>query len=357
MAEVRDGWDVRLGRPVAVKMLYPTFAGDAVSRRRFEDEARAAAALSHPHIVAVHDSGNHDGTLYIVMERLSGSTLCETIARGPLPQDDVRSILDDILDALTTAHGAGILHRDIKPANILFSDAGDVKLADFGIAKTDLTSHTMTGQIVGTLAYLSAERLAGMPATISDDLYAVGVVGYEALTGIRPLPQCAPLLAVRPDISSGLAAVIEGAMARDPRRRFHDAVAMRAALGGGPVTPQGRPATKVMAAPLPEPATVMVRPTIPRGRTRTLLGVAAAVAAAVIAVAAVIADSTSRGTVPQPAGSSETSVPAPVAPSLLPPPPPPTAPVQLEQPPPRKGHGDNGNGNNHKPKRKGGDGD
>ncbi len=133
--------------------------------RRFEIEARAAAGLNHPHIVAVHDSGDHDGTPYIVMERLSERTLSDLIAEGPLPQPQVRSILDDVLSALAAAHAAGILHRDIKPGNILFSHSGDTKLADFGIAKSAATPHTMTGQIVGTMAYLSADRIAGRPAT------------------------------------------------------------------------------------------------------------------------------------------------------------------------------------------------
>ena len=116
MAEVRDGWDTRLDRPVAIKLLYPVFSMQPDNRRRFEIEARAAAALNHPHIVAVHDSGDHDGTPYIVMERLSGRTLADVIALGPLPQPQVRSILDDMLSALAAAHTAGILHRDIKPA-------------------------------------------------------------------------------------------------------------------------------------------------------------------------------------------------------------------------------------------------
>src|SRR5258705_324220 len=189
MAEVRDGWDIRLDRPVAVKLLHPVFTTQPDNRMRFEVEARAAASLNHPHIVSVHDSGEHGGTPYIVMERLSGQTLADVIARGPLPQPKVRSILDDVLSALAAAHARGILHRDIKPANILFSALGDTKVADFGIAKSAGTAHTLTGQIVGTIAYLSADRIAGRRASVADDLYAVGVVGYEALAGRRAFPQ------------------------------------------------------------------------------------------------------------------------------------------------------------------------
>ena len=145
--------------------------------------------LNHPHIVAVHDSGEHAGTPFIVMERLPGRTLADALVRGPLPQDQVRWILNDVLSALSAAHAAGILHRDIKPANILFTNSGDVKVADFGIAKSAGAPATMTGQIVGTMAYLSPDRLAGRPATVADDLYAVGAVGYEALSGRKPFPE------------------------------------------------------------------------------------------------------------------------------------------------------------------------
>src|SRR6476661_5304931 len=254
VAEVRDGWDIRLDRAVAIKLLHPMFLGQPDDRMRFETEARAAAALNHPHIVSVHDSGEHNGTPYIVMERLSGQTLADVIARGPLPQPRVRSILDDVLSALATAHAAGVLHRDIKPANILFSPSGHAKVADFGIAKSAGSVHTMTGEIVGTMAYLSADRIAGRPATVGDDLYAVGVVGYEALAGRRPFPQenlaelaravaedtPPPLTMLRPDVDPALASVIERAMARDPAWRFGGANEMRAALAGrigAPVRP------------------------------------------------------------------------------------------------------------------------
>jgi serine/threonine protein kinase len=358
MAEVRDGWDIRLDRPVAVKLLHPVFTMQPDNRMRFEVEARAAAALNHPHIVSVHDSGEHAGTPYIVMERLSGQTLADVIARGPLPQPQVRSILDDVLSALAAAHARGILHRDIKPANILFSALGDTKVADFGIAKSAGTAHTLTGQIVGTMAYLSADRIAGRPASVADDLYAVGVVGYEALAGRRAFPQQnlvelaravaedvpPPLAVLRPDVDPALAAVIERAMAREPHRRFGSANEMRAALAGriGPPVVT-RPPTRVLAVPLPDPATMVVVPR--RNRSRWWLGLAAVVVAVLVAVVAFIVDSASRPAVVEPATTS-TSVPPPVTTSMLPPPP--TTPVLVEEPPPPKKRGENGNGNGHK---------
>jgi len=363
MAEVRDGWDIRLDRPVAVKLMHPVFTTQPDNRTRFEVEARAAAGLNHPHIVSVHDSGEHAGTPYIVMERLSGRTLADVIARGPLPQPQVRSILNDVLSALAAAHAAGILHRDIKPANILFSALGDTKVADFGIAKSAGSTHTLTGQIVGTMAYLSADRIAGRPATVADDLYAVGVVGYEALAGRRAFPQenlaelaraiaedTPPRLAMlRPDVDPALAAVIERAMARDPGWRFGSAIEMRAALAGriGPPV-VARPPTRVLAAPLPEPTTMVVPARRKRSRWWLL---AAGVIAVLIAAIAFIVDSSSRTAVPEPVTTS-TTVPPPVTTSMLPPP---TTPVLVEEPPPPKKRGENGNGNGRKKGGHGGD--
>ncbi|NGP08208.1 serine/threonine protein kinase [Rhodococcus sp. 14C212] len=245
MGEIRDGWDTRLGRPVAVKVLRGEFGRQPDVRRRFEAEARAAANLTDPHIVAVHDSGEDAGVPYIVMERLPGRTLADEIALGPMPEDRVRAVLIDVAAAVAAAHDAGILHRDIKPGNILFTETGTVKVTDFGIAKSAGEDYTRTGELVGTVAYLSPDRLAGTPASVTDDLYAVGAVGYEALTGRKPYdydnllalaraitqgPPPPPLAAVRPGVDPALVAVIERAMAREPEHRFGSARDMLAAL-------------------------------------------------------------------------------------------------------------------------------
>ncbi|WP_207843229.1 serine/threonine-protein kinase [Williamsia soli] len=244
MGEVYDGWDERLQRPVAVKVLRPELASNPDIRLRFETEARTAATLNHPNVVAVHDSGEDRGIPFIVMERLPGPTLSDEISERTMSPQRVRTVLIDVLAAVSAAHAAGILHRDIKPGNVLFTAAGAVKVADFGIAKTAETTPTATGEVLGTVAYLSPERIAGRPATVSDDLYAVGVVGYEALAGRRPFGgdnilslaqnilnrQPQPLSSIRPDVDPALIRVIEQAMADRPDARFTGADAMRSAL-------------------------------------------------------------------------------------------------------------------------------
>lgn len=336
MAEVHDGWDARLGRPVAIKLMDPRVG----SRQRFESEARAAAALSHPHIVAVHDSGEQDGTPYIVMERLSGRTLADLIAAGPMPPPQVRALLSEILSALAAAHAAGILHRDVKPANILITDTGSAKIADFGIAKSPESGQTMTGQLFGTLGYLSPERLAGHPATAADDLYAAGVLAAEALIGRIPLPH-ENLAVLRPDVDATLVSAIQRATAPDPRHRFADARQMLAALSV-------RPPTMVLDQPLPDPATVMVAaPVRPRSRRRTVLAVVGAIVAVLILIAAFLVDTASRTGTPTPAPSSTTS-PSPVAPVSSPPVLPTTtvapAPAPAPGPPAGRGNGENRKG-------------
>jgi serine/threonine-protein kinase len=325
MAEVREAWDRRLGRVVAIKLLHPALTAVAENRLRFEAEARAAGALASPHIVVVHDSGEYNGTPFIVMERLPGASLAHEIARGPLPQPLVRDVLGDVLAGLALAHDAGILHRDIKPGNILFSGSGGVKVADFGIAKTAEAAYTMTGQIVGTIAYLSPERVAGRAATASDDIYGVGVVGYEALTGRRPfihkeigplaraiaMEQPPPIAALRPDVMPALMAVIERAMARDRAQRFGSAREMRAALlGGEPLTASPvRPATRVLDAPLPPPTyTPMFTAIQETSRARKLWATGAVFAALVLAVILLAIDSPGSSP-PTPVTSTMTPVP------------------------------------------------
>jgi eukaryotic-like serine/threonine-protein kinase len=365
MAEVRAGWDVRLGRRVAIKLLYPPLSAQAEIRRRFEVEARSAAGLSNPHVVAVHDFGEHGTTPFIVMEQLPGRTLADAIAQGPLALPQVRRLLDEVLSALAAAHQAGILHRDMKPGNILLAADGTAKVADFGIAKSAESADTMTGQVVGTMGYLSAARLAGRPAAVADDLYAVGVVGYEALSGRRPFPQDNlaelvravtqgrpdPLAALRPDADVATVCVIERALSRDPRLQFGSATQMRAALPGGlPV----RPPTQVLDNPLPEPVTAVVS-VRPRGGPGWVIAAVGAVVAVVITVLALAVDSASRSNAPQPVGTTTPAATSPLtsAPTSVLPPAPAITPIPGDDAEPPKGPGKkngNGNGNGHKPK-------
>jgi serine/threonine protein kinase len=287
MAEVREGFDSQTAQMVAIKLLYPGFHTNPDYLRRFRAEAQSAAALRHPNIVTVYGAGEHNGTPFIVMERLPGRSLADLIADGPVAPAYVRAMLSDVLAALATAHAAGILHRDIKPANILFTETGAARVADFGLAKGPDTGRTETGRIMGTMAYMSPERLAGRPATVADDLYAVGVVGYEALTGRRAFPEedlvalanaitenpPPPVSALRPDIDPQLSAIVDRAMTLEPSARFVSAQAMRAELadvGGDPVTeplPVLRPPTAGPTLPAQGPPTVVVHPLVPARRS------------------------------------------------------------------------------------------
>ena len=352
MAEVHDAWDTRLARPVAIKILHPGFDSEPDYRRRFETEARAAAALNDSHIVAVHDSGEHNGMPFIVMERLTGESLHDKIAQGPLPQPLVRSVLDDVLAALASAHQAGILHRDIKPANILFTSSGVAKVSDFGVAKTAHGNFTSAGQVWGTTAYLSPDRVLGKPATAADDVYAVGIVGYESLTGRRAFPQenvaalaqailhdrLPPIGALRPDVDPALAAVVERAMARDPRMRFPSASAMRAALAGYPVAASAPAGTRLLDAPLP-PLSLAPFHVPPRPSRRNKLLVLAAVATALLLALVLIVFDSPPATAPQPANTS-TSVVAPPTTSMSTPPT--TTAVPPPNPPPGRKPGKHG---------------
>ena len=227
-----------------------------------------------------------------------------------------------MLSALAAAHAAGILHRDIKPANILFTASGEVKVADFGIAKSAETPATMTGQIVGTLAYLSADRVAGRPATVADDLYAVGVVGYEALTGRTPFPQenlaalvraisrghTAAAAMLRPDVEPVLAATIDTGDVARSAWRFPSADAMRAALAGVPQPYSVRPPTLVLAEPLPPSATLAVAAPTPRSRTRRILALAAVLLAIVLAAVLIFFESGSPAVGTQPGDHQHVAV-------------------------------------------------
>lgn len=247
MADVYDAVDTRLNRAVAVKALRPAMSSRPDVRRRFEDEARAVAKLSHNNVVAVFDTGEDDGVPWIVMERLSGESLASRLVPGrPLDTDWVLRMAGDVLGALSAAHAAGVVHRDIKPGNILISDDDCAKVTDFGIAKSveAVGDSTTAGLLLGTPRYLSPERVSGKASTAASDIYALGVVLYEALTGRRayegdtPVTVAhavqsttpPPLSQLRPDLPPALIALVDKAMARDPAARFATAREMASAL-------------------------------------------------------------------------------------------------------------------------------
>ncbi|WP_240181840.1 Stk1 family PASTA domain-containing Ser/Thr kinase [Nocardioides sp. 616] len=192
MASVYEAVDTRLDRVVAVKVMHPGLGEDEEFVARFVREARAAAGLSHPNIVSVHDQGEDDGTVFLAMEYVAGHTLRDVIRKeSPMTPARALALLDPVLSALATAHRAGLVHRDIKPENVLIADEpgrNQVKVADFGLAKavSANTQHTATGVLIGTVSYLAPELVVQGRADERADVYAVGVMLYELLTGTKP---------------------------------------------------------------------------------------------------------------------------------------------------------------------------
>ncbi|MDQ3871744.1 MAG: serine/threonine protein kinase, partial [Chloroflexota bacterium] len=190
MATVYRARDLRLERPVAVKVLSPNLAADETLVRRFEREARFLAAVNHPSIVKVYDVGETEGEAFFVMELVEGETLADRIRRGgALSPDEAVPILAAVAEGLAILHRGGFVHRDVKPQNILLSRDAPAKLADFGLVRgAEPSDLTAPGTTVGTLGYLAPELLRGDPATPSTDVYALAAVAYEALTGQLPFP-------------------------------------------------------------------------------------------------------------------------------------------------------------------------
>src|ERR671928_993880 len=188
MARVYRGRDTRLNRQVAVKVLHSHYAGDTGFLQRFHHEAQAAANLRHPNVVDVYDVGQDGDIHYIVMEYVEGSDLKALIRQhGALPIERAVQIAEDVARALEAAHRIGLVHRDVKPQNIIVGSGGQVKITDFGIAKSNLsTAMTETGVTFGTADYISPEQARGQPATPQSDIYSLGVTLYEMLTGRLP---------------------------------------------------------------------------------------------------------------------------------------------------------------------------
>src|SRR5919106_3303727 len=240
MATIWRAIDEQLDREVAVKILRPQFSSDPGFAARFKQEARAAGGLSHPNIVGVYDYGTDgpDGEQYIVMELVTGRDLSAILReRHSLSIDDSVRIAIGVASALEVAHRKGIVHRDVKPGNILITDGGDVKVTDFGIARAvSEASMTVTGTTLGSVHYFSPEQARGDEVTGVSDVYALGIVLFEMLTGRRPFEgDSAAAVALkrlnedppRPSqfraVPSGLEAILMPALQREPQDRFPDA--------------------------------------------------------------------------------------------------------------------------------------
>ena len=306
MGEVWAATDTVLGRTVAVKLLNPALSQQSGFVERFRAEARYSAALHHPNITTVFDYGDDNGSAFLVMELVAGQPLSQIIAeQAPLSAHATASILIQAATALDAAHQGGVVNRDVKPANILVTPDGTAKLTDFGISRLVNTAPlTQTGDVLGTAQYLSPEQVIGHTASASSDIYALGVVGHEILTGRRPfdgetlmatafahMNQPPPPL---PDtVPAGIRSVISAALAKDPADRPATAAAMADALGMpdavfAPESPdsaananrtQAIPALGLAALAQPAtapPATAHLAPALPdRTRAMPVLGLAA----------------------------------------------------------------------------------
>jgi eukaryotic-like serine/threonine-protein kinase len=245
MANVYLAEDQELGRRVAIKILDDRHAADDSFIERFRREAKNAAGLSHPNIVSIYDRGEAEGTYYIAMEYLAGRTLKELmVSRGPTPIGIAIDYTRQILAALGFAHRNGIVHRDIKPHNVVVDADGRLKVTDFGIARSGASQMTEAGSIIGTAQYLSPEQARGAPVDQRSDVYSVGIVLYEMLTGKVPFTGDTPLeiamkhlsevpvppSELRDDVPEDLDMIALRALAKDPEDRYQTAAEMDADL-------------------------------------------------------------------------------------------------------------------------------
>jgi eukaryotic-like serine/threonine-protein kinase len=281
MANVYLAEDEDLGRRVAIKILSERYANDESFNERFRREAKSAASLSHPNIVSIYDRGEADGIPYIAMEVIEGRSLKELIlTRGPLPLATAIDYTHQILDALRFAHRNGIIHRDIKPHNILLGAENRAKVTDFGIARAGASQMTEVGSIMGTAQYLSPEQARGAPVTAASDLYSVGIVLYEMLTGQVPFSGDSaieiamkhlnetprPPSSLRPELTPELDQVVLRALAKNPEDRYQASEEFSADLdrveAGIPIAPEtSAAATAILSGGFETSATQVIPPT------------------------------------------------------------------------------------------------
>jgi eukaryotic-like serine/threonine-protein kinase len=320
MADVYCAEDLQLGRRVALKVLYRRFAEDQEFVERFRREASSAAGLQHQHVVSVYDRGEYDGTYWIAMEYLEGRSLKRLIQdEGPLAPERAVDLAIQILRAARFAHRRGIIHRDLKPHNVIVDAEGRAKVTDFGIARAGASDMTQTGSIMGTAQYLSPEQAQGHAVSAQSDIYSVGIILYEMLTGRVPFEgesavtialkqvseQPVPPSQLNPAVSPGLEAAVMRALAKDPAQRYPDADAFIAALQGEEVPPTQM--TAIAAAPPPPlPATPPLPPPDEEEGSRWwlwLLGILAV--AALIVGGVLLLNNTKKVAVPDVVGASQ----------------------------------------------------
>ncbi len=337
MADVYLAQDQLLGREVAVKVLHHHFAEDQEFVERFRREASSAAALSHPNIVGIFDRGEWNGTYYIAMEYVAGKPLKDLIReQGALEPTVAIDIVLQVLQAARVAHKRGVIHRDLKPHNVILDEEGRARVTDFGIARAGASDMTLTGSIMGTAQYLSPEQAQGYSVSAASDLYSVGVILYELLTGVVPFEgetavavafkqvsaEPRPPSELNPAIPLSLDAVVLRALAKDPAARYADADELIAALQlEREVLPAQTGMTSVMAsdgtngaggAPLMAPAAAIDEPPErtpeeERDRRRKILlwSIGALIAIGVVVLAILLISSKKSVSVPAVTGESE----------------------------------------------------
>src|ERR671918_703165 len=283
MARVFKGSDRVLDRTVAIKVLSPQYADDDQFVSRFRREAQAAAGLNHPNIVGVYDTGDQGDVHFIVMEYIEGRTLRDVVRNeGPLMPERAAEIVQAVARALSSAHQAGLVHRDIKPGNVMLTSDGEVKVMDFGIARTSTgDTLTQTAAVLGTASYLSPEQAQGLTVDARSDIYSLGCVLYEMLTGRAPFSGDSPVAIaykhvkedpvppsrLNPDVPESLDAVVMKSMAKNPANRYQTAEELRADLE------RARRGLPTLATPLmPGDATEIVTSPVGPGETAVMTG-------------------------------------------------------------------------------------